>query len=111
MANHDFGIIDIFDPNIKQYEEYTPQKYGCVSVDDSIIETIIDKLSYIDTYIHTEERPGNGLAYCGITIIPPYSLREFKDIIDAENNFELNELSMKIEEAIVQNKYMIHYGI
>lgn len=36
---HDFGIIEEFDSQ-KSYNDYTPEKYGCVSVDDDIISNL-----------------------------------------------------------------------
>jgi hypothetical protein len=51
----------------------------------------------------------------GITLIPPESLKQFRDIIiKANNHFKAKELQLlteKITEAITGNKYLIHYGI
>jgi hypothetical protein len=38
---HEFGIIDDFDSQ-KKYNDYTPQKYDCISVDDDIISSLIE---------------------------------------------------------------------
>jgi len=55
------------------------------------------------------------LDYCGVTLIPPESLKQFRDvIIKANNHFKTKELQLlteKITEAITENKYLIHYGI
>ena len=67
------------------------------------------------TYFHRLNRPEYGLAYHGITIIPPESLSSFLNIVlssDAWKQYdELNELGEKIIQAKNENKYMIHYGI
>ena len=88
-----------------------PKKYGCIAIHDNYIEPLLRELSVLETYIHTLSRPGNGLAYYGITLIPPSSLPEFKKIIDLVGRTELQALSKKIEEAVQRHKFMIHYGI
>lgn len=123
MASHDFGIIDNFEES-KGYSNYEPEKYNCVSVDDNIIEDMIlrykEELSAIKTYYHTKTQPGKGLDYCGVTIIPPESLQQFRDVIlKAINEKESYEMKVrqleilidKVTEAIKANKHIIHYGI
>ena len=118
MAKHEFGIIDFFEEN-KWYSDYEPEKYNCISISDDIIEELIikfnDELMTIKTYFQVTSQPGTGLDYCGVTLIPPESLKQFKDIIiKANNHFKAKELQLlteKITEAITGNKYLIHYGI
>lgn len=118
MAKHDFGIINIFEEN-KWYNSYEPEKYNCISIDDGIIEKVLIKyageLSTIKTYFHGITQPGTGLNYCGITLIPPVSLGQFKEvIIKANTRYQSQELKLLIEkviQAINENKYLIHYGI
>lgn len=110
---HEFGIID--DISEKSYKSYAPVKSQCISVDDEIIANLIKPLSLMKTYFHSLNRPEYGLAYYGITIIPPESLPTFLDIVlstDGLKQFDdLNELGQKIIQAKNENKYMIHYGI
>lgn len=65
--------------------------------------------------MHDSVRLEYGLAYHGITIIPPQSLPMFLDIVlftdGLKQNDELNELGEKLIQAKNENKYMIHYGI
>ena len=118
MTRHEFGIIDFFEEN-RWYSEYEPVKYNCVSVSDDLIEELITKyneeLMAIKTYFQVTTQPGTGLDYCGVTLIPPESLKQFRDIIiKANNHFKAKELQLlteKITEAITGNKYLIHYGI
>ena len=118
MAKHEFGIIDSIEKN-RWYSEYEPVKYNCVSVSDDLIEELITKyieeLMAIKTYFQVTTQPGVGLDYCGVTLIPPESLKQFRDIIiKADNHFKSKEfqlLTEKITEAIAENKFMIHYGI
>lgn len=111
---HEFGILDDFDSQ-KRYDDYTPQKYDCISVDDDIISSFIENLSIMKTYFHSFNRPEQGLAYYGITIIPPESLSLFYDVVTSsgyfKNSDELSELASKIIQATKERKYMIHYGI
>jgi hypothetical protein len=118
LAKHDFGIIDFFEEN-KWYSEYEPEKYNCISVDDDVLEELIikynEELMAIKTYFQVTTQPGNGLDYCGVTLIPPESLKQFREIlIKANNHYKLQELQLLIEKvsgAISEDKYLIHYGI
>ena len=111
---HEFGILDELN-NQKEDIDYEPQKYKCVSVDDDIINSLNPHLSIMKTYFHSFNRPEHGLAYWGITIIPPESLTLFYDVVTSSEYFkksiELNELASKIRQAKEEKKFMIHYGI
>ncbi len=69
----------------------------------------------IKTYFQATTQPGNGLDYYGVTLIPPESLKQFRDILIKANSYyqsqELQLLIEKISTAISENKYLIHYGI
>ena len=118
MAKHDFGIIERFEDD-KLYSDYEPEKYNCISVSDDLIEEMITEyfegLGNLKTYFHMKKHPALGLDYCGTTIIPPGSLKEFRKIITTANkqfkSNELEKLIIKINLAIKQNKHLIHYGI
>ncbi|SHJ20283.1 hypothetical protein [Lutispora thermophila] len=118
MAKHEFGIIESFEEN-KWYSHYEPEKYNCISVNGYLIEELIamynEELKAIKTYFQVTTQPAAGLDYCGVTIIPPESLIEFRDVITKANNcFKSKEFQLlieKITEAIKENKYFIHYGI
>lgn len=115
---HQFGIIDC----ISEYKEneYEPQKYNCVSVDGDFIDEISpksfgDKMKNLNTFVNNIHTPYKDLAYCGITLIPPSSLKDFLDILLAENTLyksnELTKVINKISNAIKVNKWVIHYGV
>lgn len=84
---HEFGIID--DITEKSYENYAPEKYHCISLDDEIILNLIKPLSIMKTYFHRLDRPEYGLAYHGITIIPPESLSSFLNIAGRKRSQKL----------------------
>ena len=97
MAKHEFGIMKTAPPKGKIYDAYDPQKYNCITVDD------------IDFYWHSLDVPGKGIAYCGITLIPPTSMQSFISVI---YNFpELSELKALMQKAYTENKWMIHFGL
>lgn len=118
MAKHEFGIIDSFDEN-KWYSKYEPEKYHCISVSDDLIEKFMleyhEELMKIRTYFQAITQPSAGLDYCGVTLIPPESLEQFKDLLIKANgryqSRELESLIEKVTNAIGENKYLIHYGI
>ncbi|CAI8710081.1 MULTISPECIES: hypothetical protein [Bacillus] len=112
--NHEFGVINDIN-NQKTYESYTPDVHDCISVDDHIIENLLKPLSTMKTYFYSLKRPEYGLAYSGITVIPPESLSQFLDVVisykDMRQSVNLNELAKKIIQAKEEDKYMIHFGI
>jgi hypothetical protein len=118
LAKHEFGIIDSIEKN-RWYSENEPVKYNCVSVSDDLIEELITKyneeLMTIKTYFQVTTQPGVGLDYCGVTLIPPESLKQFRGVIIKANiHYQSQELELLIEKvssAISENKYLIHYGI
>lgn len=109
MAKHEFGIMKNEPEYGKRYDEYEPQKYNCISVDDCYLEAKVADFEAIDCYWHTLDVKEKGLAYCGVTLIPPCSVCEFIDIIkDIEALDELRKLS---EKALAENKWIIHFGL
>ena len=93
----------------ERYDEYEPWKYECISVDNKDLEGVVERLSSIDFYWHTLSVKGKGLAYCGVTLVPPCSLKAFIDVI--ADNSELSELKKLLEKALSNNKWVIHYGL
>lgn len=115
---HEFGIIDQIEEG-KDYS-YEPEKYNCISVDGDLIDEIYsqgfgEQMKSLKTFAHNTNRHYEDLAYYGITLIPPSSLRQFREIIISENikykSHEFDVLTDKISKAIKEGKWMIHYGI
>lgn len=109
MAMHEFGIMKELPQAGCRYDEYVPEKYDCVSIDDDIVEVFANGLLDVDMHWHTIDVTGKGLAYCGITLIPPTSLGSVIDVIDGFN--ELLELRELLKQAQQQNLYVIHFVI
>ena len=109
MAKHEFGIMYTA-PTIEQdYNNYEPEKYHCISVEDDNIEPLLKEFSAIPCYWNSLRRAKKGLAYCGVTIIPPHSLKEFISVID--NKAQFHELKELFQKADKENKFVIHFGI
>ena len=109
MPKHEFGIMPNAPKSGKRYDSYAPEKYGCISIDDRDIESIAERLGNLEFYWHTRSVKGKGLAYCGITLIPPSSLGSFLEIIGAEAN--LRQLKNLLESAQKEDKWVIHFGL
>lgn len=109
MPEHEFGIMPKAPTKHRRYDDYTPDKYNCISVDDDYILSIAEDLREIKFYWHTLDRPELGLAYYGVTLIPPESVSLFLEV--TADKPELNELSGLLWKAKNSNKFVIHYGI
>lgn len=109
MANHEFGIMPNAPRQGIRYDEYEPQKYNCISVDDAYLENIVGNFNNFDLYWHTLDVRGKGIAYCGVTLIPPCSIKEFVEVL--KDISELSELDGLLEKALSENKWVIHFGL
>ena len=109
MAKHEFGIMQTSPVKGKRYDDYDPYEYNCISVGDDYLEDITEKLCNIDFYWHTLDVKGKGLAYCGITLIPPESIDAFIEVI--KNIYGLKELLALSKKALEENKWIIHFGL
>lgn len=109
MAKHEFGIMQMQPKTGERYDTYEPERYECISVDDEYIEEIDSELLDIMMYWHTIDCPKNGLAYCGVTLIPPNSVDAVLNV--TENNPALFQLSELLIRAKTENKFIIHYGL
>jgi hypothetical protein len=109
MAKHEFGIMNTPPKLNERYDSYDPEKYNCISVPDDCIEPLLDKLTQMESYWHTLEQPAKGLAYYGITLIPPSSMRLFTELLErASGTDELRDLLLRAQE---EEKFVIHFGI
>jgi len=109
LAKHEFGIMENPPEKGRRYDEYEPQKYNCISVNDDYLEDIIAEFDHIDFYWHTTDIKGKGICYVGITLIPPEALASFADVIKEKNG--LAELYNLILKAKNENNWIIHFGL
>lgn len=111
MAKHEFGIMQKEPSPEERFDTYEPQKYNCITIHDDFIEPCMIDLQGLDCYWHTLQKPGKGLAYYGITLIPPQSMDVLIRILTSRNRKELIPLITLINKAKENRKYIIHFGI
>lgn len=109
MAKHQFGIMERAPVHGERYDRYEPEAYALLSVDDEWIEPLLPKLDALDFFWHSLDVPGKGLAYYGITLIPPRSMEAMSRIL--EDVPALSALTYLLAEAKAGGKFVIHYGI
>lgn len=109
MAFHRFGIMPINPKPGERYDMYEPEKYNCIPVSDDLIEPLLEKMQAMDCFFHTLGTPAKGLAYCGITLIPPASLPGFVKLFEGQP--ALAPLTRLMRRALGQNCFVIHFGI
>lgn len=111
MLKHEFGIMQKNLKSEERFDSYEPQKYDCIQVDDDLIEPIMMELQSVNCYWHTLQRMEKGLAYCGITLIPPKSMDAFIKVLSSHNKDVYISLISLANQAKENEKYIIHYGI
>ncbi|SMB80654.1 hypothetical protein SAMN00017405_1970 [Desulfonispora thiosulfatigenes DSM 11270] len=111
MANHEFGIMETDPKKNQRFDEYDPEKYKLIKINDDFIEPLLPEFKNIPCYWHTLKRPEMNLAYCGITLIPPDSMEDFISIFNRHYVEEYKDIIILFTEARIKNKYIIHYGI
>lgn len=109
MAKHEFGMMERDPRPGERYDTYEPERYHCISVHDDYLEDILGDFGEIPFYWHTLDRPGYGLAYTGITLIPPGSIPAFLRALTGKEGF--GELRGLLSEAERKGKFVIHFGI
>jgi hypothetical protein len=109
MAKHAFGIMQTAPKPGEWYVDYEPRKYRCLFVRDDHVEKVVADWCGIDGYWHTLDAPAKGLAYTGITLIPPDSLPAWTALI--QDTAEWSGLKELLGKAFAEGKWIIHFGI
>ena len=109
MVKHNFGIMQTAPKKGKRFNEYAPEEYNCISVDDDDILPLLEELRVAKCFWYTLDRPEFGLAYYGVTLIPPESLGSIIETI--WHNSNLSDLMALFVEAENTKKYVIHFGV
>ena len=109
MLKHQFGIM-MADPELGQiFEEYEPEKYDCIAVDDEYVQEVAEMLAGVSVYWHGLDRPESGLVYHGITLIPPESIEE---VIEAIKDVpEMRRLMEMLVVAERKQKFVIYFWV
>lgn len=112
MPRHEFGMMRKAPTQRQRFDRYEPQKYdGVVAIDNDFIEPILEDLDSVGCYWHTLSNPRKGLAFCGITLIPPESMPALSGILTSRSEREYLPLIDLIHEAREAGKFIIHFGI
>ncbi len=111
MAKHEFGVMESPPEPARLYVTYEPERYRCLSVDDRYIEPLLPRLADMPTCFHGLDQPAHGLAYTGITLIPPASLPKLLRVLTEEKDDAYRELMRLVRSAEAQGRYIIHFGI
>lgn len=109
MAKHEFGIMAKAPAAGQRYDDYEPEKYRCVAVADERVERLAREAAQLPMYWHTVDCPAEGLAYTGITLIPPKTLPKLRETVQRLG--DMAELAALLGRAERENKWVIHYGV
>lgn len=110
MAKHEFGRME-HPPGPERYDAYEPARYHCVAVEDGLLDKALPALGELDCFWHTLSRPAKGLAYCGVTLIPPQSLPGFAAALRQTGESGFAELIALLERAAAERNFVIHFGV
>ena len=109
MPKHEFGMMHTAPKPDQVFQNYEPEKYSCIVVDDTYIEPLLPKLSIVDCYWHSLACPQKNINDCGITLIPPDSMDLFMEQIAGTAGTEA--LRALLEKAKKEHRFVIHFGI
>ena len=109
MPKHEFGLMPTDPIKGKRYDWSEPQEYNCITVNDDYILPLLNQFKVIKCYWHTIDRCERGLAYWGITLIPPESIAEMIEVVR-----DVPEMRRLLEMLVVadrERKFVIHFGV
>ena len=109
MARHEFGMMPQAPAAGQRFEKYEPGKYRCIPVEDDEIERLLPETLGLPMYWHTVDRPGRGLCYTGITLIPPETRPGLREAVTRQGG--MAELAALLRRAERESRWVIHYGI
>ncbi len=109
MLKHEFGIMPTSPKSGERFDNYAPEKYDCITIHDDHMLPLLRRFKEIDFYWHTIDRPEKGLAYYGITLIPPTSMDAVLNVIRGKR--KLRELEKLVIRAKDEGSFIIHFGV
>ncbi len=75
MAFHEFGVMKKAPAWEEMYEKYDLSLCGeTAAVEDDEVHALWEHFGSIPCFWHSLQRPAQGLAYTGITLIPPITI-------------------------------------
>lgn len=109
MPYHEFGIMKQAPRSGKRFDCYEPERYACIRVPDDELQPLLEAFRLGKTYWHTPDRPELGLAYFGVTLIPPETCGVYLDAVLSLPH--LSPLASLLLEATQKQQFVIHFGI
>lgn len=110
---NEFAILDYVDDKIEyDFGMMNRNQLTCIKVSDDYFNEWVVELMDVDVYWFQLSRPKQGFARYGVTLIPPESIPRIKAV--AMRDIEIasvSEFIQLLDQAINQNKYVIHFGI
>ena len=94
----------------EMYEKYDLSLCGeTAAVEDDEVHALWEHFGSIPCFWHSLQRPAQGLAYTGITLIPPSSAKNLLDrLLQQEQRCSLKGI---LHDAWEKGCYVIHFGI
>lgn len=109
---HEFAILQSGPTVEDEYDSTMLSWLVSVGVEDDVLESIRERQQFIPTFYGSLKRRGKGLAYYGVTLIPPDSLAVFQDVLEfSDVEKTVMELIALVKQAREKNRYIIHFGI
>lgn len=110
MTFHEFGVMKRAPAWEEMYEKYDLSLCGeTAAVEDDEVNTLWEHFGSIPCFWHSLQRPTQGLAYTGITLIPPSSAKNLLDRLPQQD--QLCSLKGVLHSAWEKGCYVIHFGI
>ena len=109
MDAHEFGILPKTPEHGERYDTYDAKTYDCISIPDEDLYPLLWDMEVLSCYSHTVDIPCHGLVYCGITLIPPTAAREM--LWMTKPHPALAPLTVLLDKAEKENRFVIHYGL
>lgn len=109
MLCHEFGIMGQAPRSGERFDSYEPGRYGCIRVPDDDLQPLLEAFRLGRTYWHTLDRPELGLAYYGVSLIPPETCAAYLEIVLKRP--QLSALAALFLQAARERRFVIHFGI
>ncbi len=110
MAFHEFGVMKKAPALEEVYETYDLSLCGETAiVADDEVHALWEHFGSIPCFWHSLQRPAQGLARTGITLIPPLSAKNLLDRLPWQK--EMYPFWCVLRNAWEKGCYVIHFGI
>ena len=106
---HAFGLMDRPPEPGRDYGVYDPENYVCAWAEDDALNEAAGAVSGMDCCWGALDRPEKGLAWCGVTLIPPESLPVL--LAALEGRTALQAVYRLLQRAEQSHQFVIHFGI